>query len=109
MNFRVNFWMIKLQNCIDKITELHGPPMLVDKPNFGLLIYKQANFYRFEELSRYCWGGQKNIKAEFSYIDCVFILRRGQAQQPNEVYFNVIPLSPYITHFKMKYFILSNI
>ena len=34
-------------------TELHGPPMLVDKTNFGLVLYKLANFYRFEESSIY--------------------------------------------------------
>ena len=32
---------------------LHGPPMLVDKTNFGLVIYNHANIYRFEETSSY--------------------------------------------------------
>ena len=32
---------------------LHGPPILVDKTNFGLEIYNQANFYRFEETPSY--------------------------------------------------------
>ena len=27
---------------------LHGPPVLVDKTNFGLVLYNYANFYRFE-------------------------------------------------------------
>ena len=27
--------------------ELHGPPMSVDKTNFGLELYNHANFYRF--------------------------------------------------------------
>ena len=26
---------------------LHGPPMLVDKTNFGLVFYNHANFYQF--------------------------------------------------------------
>ena len=30
---------------------LHGPPMLVDKTNFGLVLYIHTNFYRFEETS----------------------------------------------------------
>ena len=29
--------------------KLHGQPMLVDKPNFGLVLYNHANFYRFAE------------------------------------------------------------
>ena len=32
---------------------LHGPPILVDKTNFGLVLYSHANFYRFEETSSY--------------------------------------------------------
>ena len=32
---------------------LHGPSMLVDKTNFGLVLYNYANFYRFEESSSY--------------------------------------------------------
>ena len=30
---------------------LHGPPMLVDKTNFGLVLYNHAIFYQFEETS----------------------------------------------------------
>ena len=30
------------------LTELHGPPMSVDKTDFGLVRYNHANFYRFE-------------------------------------------------------------
>ena len=33
--------------------KLHGPPMLVDKTKFGLVIYNHAKFYRFEETSSY--------------------------------------------------------
>ena len=32
---------------------LHSPPMLVDKTNFGLVLYNQTNFYQFEETSSY--------------------------------------------------------
>ena len=32
---------------------LHGPPMLVDKTNFGLVLSNHANFYRFEKTSSY--------------------------------------------------------
>ena len=35
------------------LTGLHGPPMLVDKTNFGSVLYNQANFYRFKETSSY--------------------------------------------------------
>ena len=33
------------------IIQLHGPQMLVDKTNFGLVIYNHAKIYRFEETS----------------------------------------------------------
>ena len=33
--------------------KLHGPPMLADKTNFGLVFYNHANFYRFQETSIY--------------------------------------------------------
>ena len=29
--------------------KLQGPPMLVGKTNFGLVLYNHTNFYRFEE------------------------------------------------------------
>ena len=32
---------------------MHGPPMLVDKTNFGEVLYNPTNFYRFEETSSY--------------------------------------------------------
>ena len=34
-------------------TVLHGPPILVDKTNFGLVTYNHSNFYPFEETSSY--------------------------------------------------------
>ena len=34
---------------------LQGPQMLVDKTNFGLVLYNHANFYWFEETSS-CWS-----------------------------------------------------
>ena len=39
--------------------KLHGPPMLVDKTNFGLVFYNHANFYRFEKTS--CYWAVKRI------------------------------------------------
>ena len=38
---------------VRNVDKLHGPPMLVDKTNFGLVLYKHANFYRFAETSSY--------------------------------------------------------
>ena len=32
---------------------LHGPPMLVDKTNFDLVLYNHTNLYRFDETSNY--------------------------------------------------------
>ena len=37
----------------DGTSELHGPPMSVDKTNFYLVLFNHANFYRFEEASSY--------------------------------------------------------
>ena len=34
-------------------TILHGLPMLVDKTNFGLVLYNHSNFYWFQETSSY--------------------------------------------------------
>ena len=45
----------------EKVFKLHGPPMLVDKTNFGLVIYNNANFYRFEELSSYWSVKRKSV------------------------------------------------
>ena len=36
------------------LDQLHDPVMLVDKTNFGLVLYNHANFYRFEKTSS-CW------------------------------------------------------
>ena len=33
-----------MENCSEV---LHGPQMLVDKTNFGSVLYYHANFYRF--------------------------------------------------------------
>ena len=43
----------KFHACAKYRAGLHGPPMLVDKTNFGLVLYNHANFYRFEETSSY--------------------------------------------------------
>ena len=39
---------------------LHGPPMLVDKTKFDLMLYNHTNFYQFEESSSY-WSVETNI------------------------------------------------
>ena len=36
-----------------KLFILHGPPMLVDKTNFGLVLYNHTNFYQLEEISNH--------------------------------------------------------
>ena len=37
---------------------LHGPPMLVDKTKFDLMLYNHTNFYQFEESSSY-WSVER--------------------------------------------------
>ena len=40
--------------CLSLIfLRLHGPPMLVDRTNIGLVLCNHVNFYRFEETSSY--------------------------------------------------------
>ena len=51
-----SFRRVKLNGFKDRI--LHGPPMLVDKANFGLVLYNHANLYRFEESPSY-WSGKR--------------------------------------------------
>ena len=46
---------------------LHGPPMLVDKTKFDLVLYNHANFYRFDKTSS--WS-VKRISA-FLYFSLV--------------------------------------
>ena len=38
--------------------QLHGPPVLIDQINFGLVLYNHANFYQFEETSSY-WSVER--------------------------------------------------
>ena len=47
------------------LSTLNGPPMLVDKTYFGLVIYNHAYFYRFEETFRY-WS-VKRISVFFCF------------------------------------------
>ena len=47
---------------------LHGPPILVDKTNFGLVIYNHANFYRFEESFSY-WSVKRISVFSLLFID----------------------------------------
>ena len=50
INFHLNF-RVSFRFCISLHIELHGPPMLVVKTNFGSVLYNHAwsNFYRFEK------------------------------------------------------------
>ena len=43
--------------------------MLVDKTNFGLVLYNQANFYRFEETSSYCLVKRTPVNLCFSLVN----------------------------------------
>ena len=48
---------------------MHGPPMLVDKTNFGLVLYNHTNFYRFEETPSYCFVKRISIFLCFSLVN----------------------------------------
>ena len=48
---------------------LHGPPMLVDKTNYGLVIYNHDNFYFFEETSSYWLVKQISVFLSFSLVN----------------------------------------
>ena len=54
---------------IDNDLTLHGPPMLVDKTNFDLVLYNHANFYRFEETSSYWSAKQISVFLCFSLVN----------------------------------------
>ena len=56
-------------NSYCKQKELQGPPMLFDKTNFGLVIYNQANFYRFEETSSYWLVKRISVFLCFSVVN----------------------------------------
>ena len=45
---------------------MHGPPMLVDKTIFGLVIYNHTNFYQFEETSSY-WSKEYQFFSAFHW------------------------------------------
>ena len=47
--------------------KVHGPPMLVDKTNFRLVIYNHANFYRFEETSSHWSVNEKHFYSTFHW------------------------------------------
>ena len=54
---------------IDIFETLHGPPMLVDKTNFGLVLYNHADFNRFEETSSYWSVKQISVFHCFSLVN----------------------------------------
>ena len=45
---QIKAWEVNVKGHV-----LHGPSMLVDKTNYGLVLYNHANFYGFDELSSY--------------------------------------------------------
>ena len=47
--------------------KLHGPPMLVNKTNFCLVLYNHANFYQFEESSSYCSFNEFHVFSAFHW------------------------------------------
>ena len=51
------------------LLRLHGPPMLADKANLGLVLYYHANFYRFEETSSYWSVGRISVFLCFSLVN----------------------------------------
>ena len=61
-----------LRNTLFGLVELHGSPMLVDKTNFGLVLYNHANFYRFEDTSSY-WSVKRT-----SVFLCFSLVRKRQ-------------------------------
>ena len=51
------------------IYTLHGPPMLVDKTKFGLVLYNHANIYRFDEPSSYWSVKRISVFPWFSLVN----------------------------------------
>ena len=48
---------------------LHGPPMMVDNTNFGLVLYNHAKFCRFEESSSYWSVKRISVFLYFSLVN----------------------------------------
>ena len=70
--------------------KLHGPPKLVDKTNFGLVIDNHANFYRFEETSSYWSVKRISVFLCFSSVNqrhtsCITVYNRTVTNIENTV------------------------
>ena len=59
----------------------HGPPILVDKTNCGLVLYNHANFYRFQETSSYWSVKPISVFSTFRWLVSDYSLCE-QLQQP---------------------------
>ena len=52
-NSNINISKYSVIYRVHSLDTLHSPLMLVDKTNFGLVIYNHTSFYPFEEPSSY--------------------------------------------------------
>ena len=69
---------------------LHGPPMSVDKTDFGLVLYNHINFYRFEETSSYLSVKRISVFLCFSLVNhqhtsCITVFNRTVTNIENTV------------------------
>ena len=60
-------FVLTVAQTADTTIKLHGPPMLVDKTNFGLVIYNYTNFYRFKESFSY-WSVKRILVFSLLFI-----------------------------------------
>ena len=72
------------------IYKLHGPPMSVDKTDFGLVLYNHANFYRFVETSSNWSVKRISVFLCFSFVNqrhfsCITVYNRTVTNVENTV------------------------
>ena len=66
----ITVYIHTVTNIKNAVQAMHScPPMLIDKTNFGSVIYNHANFYRFEETSSYWSVKQISIFLCFSLVN----------------------------------------
>ena len=83
-------WMLDHFYFCQVIYRLHGPPMSVDKTDFGLVLYHHANFNRFEETSSYWSVKQISVFLCFSLVNqrhtsCITVYNRTVTNIENTV------------------------
>ena len=66
IEIRSIFYLHFLANNLDFIAR---PPMLVDKTNFGLVLYNHANIYRFEKISSHWSVKRLSVFLCFSLVN----------------------------------------